>query len=121
MHDNYLCECRLSSPRATDGFVEKALYTSGGRNTGTDRKDGAFYLGVQMLTICRAVHKTKLIGRNWLFGSFPRDCYAFAHNDIISCECARVDFIGEKCMNCEMIAKLILHALGRAFLLSFLR
>ena len=39
--DTYLCECRLSSPRATDSFVENALYTSGGRNTGADRKDGA--------------------------------------------------------------------------------
>ena len=28
-------------PRAMDSFVEKALYSSGGRNTGADRKDGA--------------------------------------------------------------------------------
>ena len=39
-------ECRLSSPRATDSVVEKALYTSGGRNTGADRKDGAILFRV---------------------------------------------------------------------------
>ena len=44
--DTFLCECRLSSPRATDNFVEKVLYTSGGRNTGAVRKDGAILFGV---------------------------------------------------------------------------
>ena len=54
--DTFLCECRLSSPRATDNIVEKALYTSGGRNTGAVRKDGAILLGLYTQNFCRAVN-----------------------------------------------------------------
>ena len=43
-------------PASEDNFVEKAPYTSGGRNTGVDRKDGVFYLGFYTLTPCRAVN-----------------------------------------------------------------
>ena len=67
-----------------DSFVEKALYTSGGRNTGADRKDGVFNLGYKTQNFCRDMHKTKLIGRN---------CLPFRFHEIATLALAMTKFL----------------------------
>ena len=88
MHDTFLCECRLSSPRATDSFVEKALYTSGGRNTGADRKDGVIlfrvsnaYPLVEPQTKTKE-HKKRRCCRHRLFFVKTLSAHAFCNHSV---------------------------------------